>query len=204
MNHRNDTPAEAVAGIVLAAGTSSRMGRNKMLFELDGESLVRGAARRALDGGLSPLVVVLGYESDRARQALRGLPCTIVVNPEYDHGITSSLRVGVASLPASAPAAMVVLADMPFVTADMIRQMIARYDATRPPLVISDYGGVNAPPMLYDRRLFGELTDETAEGCGKRVVRLHRAEAEVLHWPDSALADIDVPDDYARLVAPPP
>jgi molybdenum cofactor cytidylyltransferase len=204
MIHWNDMPAEAVAGIVLAAGTSSRMGRNKMLFELNGESLVRGAARRALDGGLSPLVVVLGYESDRARQALGGLACTIVVNPEYDRGITSSLRVGIASLPPSAPAAMVVLADMPFVTADMIRQMIARYDATRPPLVISDYGGVNAPPMLYDRRLFGELTDETAEGCGKRVVRLHRAEAEVLHWPDSALADIDVPDDFARLAAPPP
>jgi molybdenum cofactor cytidylyltransferase len=189
----------AVAGILLAAGTSSRMGRNKMLVELHGESLLRGAAHRALDGGLTPLCVVLGYESDRAREQLAGLSCTIVINPDYDHGITSSLRAGVASLPPTVRATMVLLADMPFVTADMIRQMIARYQMTWPPLVISDYGGVNAPPMLYDRRLFDELTDRDAEGCGKRVVRAHRAHAAVLLWPESALADIDVPDDYTRL-----
>lgn len=194
-------PADAVAGILLAAGTSSRMGagRNKMLFALHGDTVLRGAARRAIDGGLDPLVVVLGHESDRARPELTGLTCTVVVNPEYDLGIASSLRAGIAALPPAVPAAMILLADMPFVTADMIRQMIARYIAIRPPLVISDYDGVNAPPMLYDRRLFDELTDAQGEGCGKRVVRHHRAEADVLHWPESALADIDVPDDYARL-----
>ena len=57
-------------------------------------------------------------------------------------------------------------------------------------------------PSLYDRRLFGELTDESADGGGKRVVGAHRAEAHVLHWPGSALADIDVPDDFAKLVRP--
>jgi molybdenum cofactor cytidylyltransferase len=191
----------AVAGILLAAGTSSRMGRNKLLFDLHGETLLRSAVRRALGGGLAPLYVVLGHESDRARAELAGLPCTSVVNPDYARGIASSLRAGIAALPSTAQAAMVLLADMPFVTATMIAQMIARYVATRPPLVISDYAGVNAPPMLYDRRLFGELMDPDAEteGAGKRVVTAHRAEAEVLLWPASALADIDVPDDYARL-----
>ena len=69
------TPTEPlrVAGVVLAAGASRRMGRNKMLLELEGEPLVRRAARRALEAGLTPVVVVLGHEADRARAALAGL-----------------------------------------------------------------------------------------------------------------------------------
>ena len=115
-----------VAG-VLAAGTSSRMGRNRMLFELRGETFLRRTARRALDGGLSPLHVVLGYEADRAHQEIADLACTPVIHVDFHLGIASSLRAGIASLPPNVPAAMVLLADMPFVTANMIRHMIARY-----------------------------------------------------------------------------
>jgi molybdenum cofactor cytidylyltransferase len=188
-----------VAGILLAAGTSSRMGSNKLLFELEGESVLRGAARRALAGGLSPLLVVLGHQAERAEQELAGLPCRVVVNPYFEQGINSSLKTGVAALPAEAAAAMVMLADMPFVTPEMIAGLVARYRGTEAPLVISDYEGVNAPPMLYDRSLFGELLAMTGEGCGRQVVKRHRHEAEVLSWPAAALADIDVPEDYARV-----
>lgn len=188
-----------VAGILLAAGTSSRMGSNKLLFELKGESVLRGAARRALAGGLSPLLVVLGHQAERAGQELAGLPCQVVINPDFEQGINSSLKSGVAALPAEAAAAMVMLADMPFVTPEMIAGLIARYRATEAPLVISDYEGVNAPPMLYDRSLFEELLAMTGEGCGRQVVRRHRDEAEVLSWPAAALTDLDVPEDYARV-----
>lgn len=188
-----------VAGILLAAGTSSRMGKNKMLFELNGESVLRGAARRALAGGLSPLVVVLGHEEDRARRELDGLPCQVVVNPDYEQGINSSLKTGVAAVPAEARATLVMLADMLYVSPEMIAGLIARYRSSEAPLVISDYEGVNAPPMLYDRSLFDELLTMTGEGCGRQVVKRHRDEAEVLPWPASALADIDVPEDYARV-----
>lgn len=188
-----------IAGILLAAGMSSRMGSNKLLFELAGESVLRGAARRALAGGLAPLIVVLGHEAERTGRELDGLPCQIVVNPSYEQGVNSSLRAGVAALPAAVQAVMVMLADMPFVTAEMIAGMIARYRSSEAPLVISDYEGVNAPPMLYDRALFGELQTMTGEGCGRQVVKRHRHEAEVVPWPAAALADLDVPDDYARL-----
>jgi molybdenum cofactor cytidylyltransferase len=188
-----------VAGILLAAGTSSRMGSNKLLFELDGASVLRGAAQRALASGLSPLLVVLGHQAERARQELDGLPCQIVVNPSYEQGINSSLRAGVAALPAEVQAVLVMLADMPLVTAEMISRLIARYRSAGASLVISDYEGVNAPPMLYDRTLFGELQIMTGEGCGRQVVKRHQHEAEVLAWPAAALADIDVPEDYARV-----
>jgi molybdenum cofactor cytidylyltransferase len=195
LSARRDT---AIAGILLAAGTSSRMGSNKMLFELGGESVLRGAARRALAGGLAPLVVVLGHQAETARRELDGLPCRIVINPDYEQGINTSLKSGVAAVPAEAGGALVMLADMPYVSAEMIAEMIARYRSSEAPLVISDYEGVNAPPMLYDRSLFTELREMTGEGCGRQVVKRHRSEAEVLPWPATALADLDVPDDYQR------
>ncbi|HYN22861.1 MAG TPA: nucleotidyltransferase family protein [Thermoanaerobaculia bacterium] len=187
-----------IAGILLAAGTSSRMGSNKLFFELNGESVLRGAVRRVLAGGLSPVMVVLGHESDKAWREIEDLPCQWVLNPLYEQGINSSLKAGVMAVPPEPRAAMVLLADMPFVTPEMIAAMIARYRGTEAPLLISDYEGVNAPPMLYDRSLFPELLAMTGEGCGRQVVKSHRGEAEVLSWPAAALADLDVPEDYAK------
>jgi molybdenum cofactor cytidylyltransferase len=190
-----------IAGIVLAAGTSSRMGQNKMLLAFAGETLLRGAARRALAGGLSPLIVVLGAEADRAAAELEGLPCDIVRNRQFQSGMTSSMHAGLAALPTEMEAAIILLADMPLVTADMIREMTHRYHDTGAPLVISRYEGVIAPPTLFDRRLFEELLANSTEGAGKQVVERHRADAEVLDWPAATLSDLDTPEDYARVTA---
>lgn len=187
-----------VAGLLLAAGTSSRMGANKMLLTIDGEPMIRRAARRAAAGGLSPLIVVLGHEAERARAQLVGLDCRVVVHPGYEQGVTTSVHAGLRALPEEAAAVMVVLADMPHVTSEMVEEMIARYRASTAPLVISDYEGVNAPPMLYDRCLVPELLAMHEGGCGKQVVKRHKAEAEVVTWPAAALADVDRPEDYER------
>jgi molybdenum cofactor cytidylyltransferase len=197
-------PAErtgAVAGVVLAAGSSTRMGRNKLLFDLDGEPVVRRAVRQAAAAGLDPVIAVVGYEANLVRRELDGLdpPCVIVVNPDYERGINSSLKTGIAAVPASAVGAVVMLADMPLVTTEMIATLITRYRAGTAPLVISDYDGVNAPPMLYDRVLFEELRVMEGEGCGRQVVRRHQSEAEVVAWPVTALTDLDVPGDYERI-----
>jgi molybdenum cofactor cytidylyltransferase len=188
----------AVAGILLAAGSSRRMGRNKLHLEWEGQSLLRLAATRALAGGLSPLLVVLGHEAERTASLLAGLPHRAVLNERHALGINSSLACGLAAVPATAAAAVVVLGDMPFVTAEMIAALLARYRATAAPLVVSDYDGVNAPPILYDRALFGELMAMTTSGCGKQVLERHRGAAEVLRWPVAALTDLDVLEDYEQ------
>jgi molybdenum cofactor cytidylyltransferase len=187
--------------VLLAAGLSQRMGHNKMLLEVGGESILRRAAGQALGAGLDPLLVVLGHEADRARAELAGLPCRPVVNPDYARGVNASLRAGMAQVPAETDAVVVMLADMPFVTDEMIRTLVQRYRAGTAPLVISDYAGVPAPPMLYDRSLFPELETVEGEGCGRQVVRRHRHEAVAVSWPREALADVDVPEDYERAKA---
>lgn len=194
-------PAERtgpVAGVVLAAGASSRMGTNKLLLRLGGESVVRRSVRRALEAGLEPVVVVLGHEADRVRAELAGLPCSPVVNPAHARGMNTSLGAGLAAVSREAVAAVVALADMPLVTSAMLAELVRRFRASRAPLVVSDYAGTSAPPMLYERALFAELEGLEGDGSGKRAVRRHRAEAVVVSWPASALADLDEPADYER------
>jgi CTP:molybdopterin cytidylyltransferase MocA len=118
-----------------------------------------------------------------------------VVNPDHAEGPGTSVRTGVRQT-TRADALMVVLADMPFVTAGMIATLVERYRATRAPLVVSHYGDVQAPPTLYDRALFDELLAIPGERCAKQVVKRHQARAEVVSWPAAALRDIDLPADY--------
>jgi molybdenum cofactor cytidylyltransferase len=190
---------DSVAGVVLAAGTSSRMGRNKLLLEVAGQSVLRRAVTTARDAGLDPVLVVVGHESDRARAELDGLQCEVVLNPDFQEGIHSSLRTGIAAVPAGCAAAVVLLADMPLVDAGMVRTLVQRYREERPLLVVSDYEGVDAPPILYDRGLFAELRVLEGEGCGKRVVKRHSSEAVRIRWPARALTDLDLPEDVERV-----
>jgi molybdenum cofactor cytidylyltransferase len=189
-----------VAAVVLAAGSSTRMGRNKLLLELDGESVVRRAVRAAVLSGVDRVVVVLGHEEARVRAELIGLPCRTIVNPDHAQGVGTSVQAGVREA-ADAGAVVVVLADMPFVTAGMITALVERYRATGAPVVASHYGDVQAPPTLYDRALFAELLSIPGERCAKQVVRRHEHEAAVVDWPVDALKDIDVPADYEGIRA---
>jgi molybdenum cofactor cytidylyltransferase len=190
---------ERVAGVVLAAGLSSRMGRNKLLLDLAGKSVVRRAAEKALAAELAPVLVVVGHERERVEAELRGLPCLPVVNPDYESGMNSSLRTGIAAVPDDCAGALVLLADMPLVTTNMLRALCDAFAEGDAPLVISTFDEVVAPPILYGRALFPELHALSADACGKRVVKQHRAEALELSWPVAALADLDLPADVERV-----
>ena len=189
---------DSIAGVLLAAGSSSRMrGPNKLLLEFEGESLLRRASRRGMAAGLDPFIVVLGHEADRARGKLAGLAVLPVVNAGYARGVNGSLRTGIAAVPPDAAGAMVLLADMPFVTADMIRTVMEKFRESRVELVVSDYGGVQAPPTLYGRALFEQiLALEDGEGGGKAVVARNLDRASIVTWPPSRLRDLDRVEDW--------
>jgi molybdenum cofactor cytidylyltransferase len=190
-----------VAGVVLAAGSSTRMGRNKLLFDLGGEPVVRRAVRTAQRAGLDPIVVVLGHEAEAVRAALASLPCRFVVNPRHAEGMNSSVSAGFAALPPDVAAGVVVLSDMPLVSAEMIAALVERYRASDALLVFSEYDGVQAPPTLFDRSLFAELAGPEGKGCGKTMRRRHPGREAIVAWPAAALADLDVPEDYERVKA---
>jgi molybdenum cofactor cytidylyltransferase len=190
--------AGRIAGVVLAAGTSSRLRANKLLLRLDSEPLVRRAARRAAEAGLAPVIVVLGHEAKRVAAALGGLAVETIVNPEYRAGMHGSLQTGIGRVPGDCAAAIVLLGDMPLVTAAMIEALAERFRQGTEPLVLSLYGEVQAPPTLYARSLFPALAAAGAGG-GREVVLAHRREAAEIRWPEALLADVDRPEDAARL-----
>jgi molybdenum cofactor cytidylyltransferase len=192
---------ERVAGVVLAAGLSTRMGRNKMLLQLGGRSLVRRAVETALAAQLDPVLTVVGHERERVEAELQGLRCIPVPNPEYAEGMNTSLRAGIRALPPEASGAVVLLGDMPLVGSAMLRALVETFRRARSPLIISTYDGIVAPPILYGRALFDELRALAAEACGKGIVHAHRAEAIELSWPKEALTDLDAPEDLARVRA---
>lgn len=187
--------------MVLAAGASSRLGRNKLLVELAGESLVRRAVRRAAAAGLDPVLAVVGHEADRVEAALAGLPVRTVFNPEHESGQPSSLKAGIAAVPDGAGAAVVALADMPLVTAGRIAALVERYRETGALAVASDYGGVLAPPILYDRALFPELLAMEGPGFAREILARHRGETLALSRPAEDLVDLDDEADLRRLEA---
>jgi len=185
---------------VLAAGASRRMGpgRNKMLLELEGEPLVRRAARRALTAGLSPVVVVLGHEADRARAVLGDLPVDLALNPNFTGPTSTSLHAGLDRLGRDVDAAVVLLGDMVHVSEAALAELVSRARTSDAPLVVSRYGDVTAPPLLFRRLLFGELRAWTGEGCGKAVVQAHQHEALYVDRGPEMLEDVDTPEDFQK------
>jgi len=187
-----------VAGVVLAAGRSSRMGENKLLLPVGGESLVRRAVRAAIEAGLDPVLAVLGHDAGHVRAELAGLACVAVPSPRYALGMNASLDAGIAAVPADASAAVVLLGDMPLVTPAMIGALLERHRASPGAPVSSRYGAVPAPPALYPRALFPELRGGEGDGRGREVLRAHASEVVWVDWPGSALEDVDEPADLER------
>ena len=145
--------------------------------------------------------MVVGHEADLVRAALDGVPCAFATNPDFTGPTSTSLHAGINALPAQVGAAVVMLADMPFVTAGMIHQLAEALRSSGAPLAVSRYDDVLAPPLLFTRQLFPELLAWHGEGCGRQVVMRHRGEAAFLDWPPDALRDIDTPEDLASVTA---
>jgi molybdenum cofactor cytidylyltransferase len=196
-------PAPHVAAaVVLAAGDSTRLGRNKLLLDLGGQAVVRRAVRAAIDAALDPVIVVLGHEEGRVREELAGLPCEVLVNPDHARGAGTSLKAGVARVAATKAEALVLaLADMPLVTAGMLATLVGRWHEAGARLVVSHYGDTQAPPNLFSRSLFHELLTVDDARSARPVIQRHSAEAVVVRWPTDALQDLDVDADYERLLA---
>jgi molybdenum cofactor cytidylyltransferase len=188
-----------VAAIILAAGASTRMGRNKLLLDVGGAPMVRAAAITAISAGLAPVIIVIGNEPEHVRRALHDLPCEFAINPDFTGPTSTSLHAGLNALAPDVTAVVVLLADMVRTSASMLRALTESNASGDAPLGVSRYGEVLAPPLLFRRELWPELLAWHGEGCGKAVVRAHQTEAVIHDWPADALQDVDTPEDYRRV-----
>src|SRR5215212_5346592 len=193
-------PANRVAALILAAGASARMGRPKKLLDWEGRPLVRAAAEVALAARLAPLLVVIGGAQARVAEALAGLPLRMIANRDYAAGQSTSLRAGIAALGQDADAVMVLLGDQPFVTATIVKQLVAEWQASGAAIVAPTYAGQRGNPVLFARAVFPELLAIQGDQGARAVLAADRARIRLVAFDDPRpLADIDTPEDYERL-----
>ena len=186
-----------IAGLVLAAGRSTRMGGpNKLLEEINGRPLVRIVAEQALASRASPVIVVTGHQRERVERALAGLPVTVVHNPDFADGLSTSLKAGIKAVPPDADGAIVTLGDMPQVSAKLIDRLIAAFDPERGALVvIPTIDGKRGNPVLWARRFFSDLLAVEGDiGARHLIAGYAEAVAEVAIEDAAALTDIDTPE----------
>lgn len=175
-----------------------RLGQPKQLLQFEGESLLRRAARTALDSVCRPIVVVLGADAEKMRPELAGLDARVVENADWARGMGTSLRAGLAALePENLDAVVVLLCDQPLLTADVLDALVAAHEATGWPIAASEYGGRRGVPALFARALFPELRAlGEAEGA-RSLLQRHAPEAAPIPFPEG-IQDIDTERDWAQ------
>ncbi|WP_080237703.1 nucleotidyltransferase family protein [Spirosoma rigui] len=190
-----------LATLLLAAGSSSRLGgRPKQLLHQHGTTLVRQMAELALSLDSGPVVVVLGANEELIRQELAGLPLLTPFNPNWTEGLAASLRVGLNALAdESINAFLVLLTDQPYVTADLLRQLINARQTTGRGIIASRYAepahlGV---PALFDRRYIREFLTFTGDVGARKLIRQYPDDCAEVPFPQGSV-DLDTPEDVAR------
>ena len=192
-----------VAGIILAAGASTRMGSLKQLLPVAGTTLVESALDAALESRLDHLVLVLGHRAREIEQALgsvrRDPRWTIVHNPHYREGIASSLVKGVTEIEGSHDHGMILLADMPFIHGRVIDQLFEAYLKSRLPIGAVKLAERPAHPVVFRRDLFPELKTLTGDTGARSLLEKYR-EQTCFVTPEMGYdhRDIDTMEDYRK------
>jgi molybdenum cofactor cytidylyltransferase len=201
-----DRKSGGVAAIILAAGKSTRMGEAKQLLRLGDSTVLGQTIENVRRSRVDEIVLVLGSSAEAIRRQLpisllEGLK--VVINPAYAQGMATSLRAGLSALDAQVDAALIVLADQPFVrpqTLSQIAQLAHQHRSSRAQIVIPSYQGVRGNPVLLDRSVFAEVMALQGDvGC-RAIFSSHTERTLMLEVEDEGiLLDIDSHEDYERL-----
>ncbi len=181
------------SGILLAAGNSSRMGdHNKLLALIDGKPVVRHVAEHALASELNELIVVTGAMACEVGEVLSGLPIRFRHNAAYDEGISSSVKKGIESVSEQSNTALILLGDMPFVSAEDINKLLNHYDVMQDQLIgVSTTLGKQGNPVLWDRAFFEDLLNLRGDIGGKLIIQQNPSVVYTVELGEAARFDLD-------------
>jgi len=202
--HKTPARRPRIAALVLAGGQSRRMGEiNKLLADIGGGAMVRHVVDNVLGSTADPVVVVTGHEADRVRAALAGCRVTFAENPDFADGLSTTLKAGLAALPADVDGAIVCLADMPKVSPAVIDRLIAAFDPVEGrAIVVPTRRGKRGNPVLFARRFFAAMAAVSGDVGARHIIGEHdESVVEVEVDDESVLTDIDTPAALAALTA---
>ena len=196
--------APRIAALVLAAGQSRRMGTlNKLLIEIDGVPMVRRVVEMLRQSKADPIVVVTGHQREKLTAALEGLPVTLVHNPDFAQGLSTSLKAGIAALGDEIDGALVCLGDMPRVSAAEVDRLIGAFNPVESRgIVVPTLNGKRGNPVLWSKRFFAEMSQVAGDVGARHLIGAYpEMVAEVEMVGDGVLTDIDTPQALAKLAA---
>ena len=193
--------APKIAGILLAAGKSTRMGSNKLLTPISGKPMIRVSAEALLASSAGPVLVVTGHERERVEDALKGLDVSFIDNPAFATGLASSLKAGLAAVPKDIDGVVVALGDMPLVAGRHVNRLIAAFNpAEHRTIIVPVHGGERGNPVLWGRQYFQEMLSLEGDRGAKSLMDKHEDHiTEIAMRSDAVLADFDTPQALARL-----
>jgi molybdenum cofactor cytidylyltransferase len=202
----------STAAIILAAGSSSRMGagRHKLLLPLGDRPVLAHVIEATITSQARPIIVVLGHQATQVRTSLAPYTThtaiTLLENPIYSEGMSTSIHTGLRALmnqqDNTLNGALIILGDQPLMTTHIIDTLIAAKQTTQQRIIAPLYAGKRGNPMLFDVSLFPELLNVTGDEGGKRVIERHRQEMATVELGDAvATYDVDTWEAYQQVVA---
>lgn len=193
----------SIAAILLAAGRSRRFGTNKLLGLIAGEPMIARVTRVLIETKpcLRPLVVVTGYQQERLREALADCAVRFVHNPDYEQGLSSSLRAGIESLPTEVSGALVCLGDMPWVTSRHIERLIAAFDpGNGAAICVPVVAGRRGNPTLWAARFFSAMASGEGDVGARHLFSGYASQLREVSFADDApILDVDTPEQFSSV-----
>jgi molybdenum cofactor cytidylyltransferase len=184
--------------ILLAAGSSSRMGHSKQLLIAGNEPLLVRATKTALAAGVDKVVVVLGSEEKKHLAVIKDIPVEFVTNKEWQSGMGSSIKAGVNFFLKNFPSIdqlIIMVCDQPHLSAGHLKKLIQTHEQTGKPIVASGYSGTEGVPVLFERTIFNKLLALQNEQGAKKIIKENYSAVAVVDFPLGEI-DLDTPEEY--------
>lgn len=184
----NERGGFVIATIIPAAGASRRLGSPKQLAIFDGESLLRRSIRRAVEAKLGPVIVVLGYESNRLLQDATDLPCELLTIDDWQEGMSASIRAGITrtAADATADAALVTLVDQWALTTQDLMRLAHAYRSGTASIAAAEYAdGTVGVPAIFARAYFNELLSLTGDIGARHLLRSRGTDITLVGMPNA-------------------
>ncbi|MFB5282524.1 NTP transferase domain-containing protein [Peribacillus sp. Hz7] len=193
-----------IGAVILAAGMSKRMGKPKLLLPLHGTPLFHYVLKASIYHSLDPIVLIAGPYIEEMRKLPHELrQIEVLYNPNYATGMASSLKLGMEAMKGRVDAAIIFLADQPFVPAEVVQTLIKQYKKTRKEgirIVRSAYEGVVGHPILFDAELFSAFDSIDGDQGGKPIIQAHQDRMKIVSFDYSMWGrDIDTPEDLMQM-----
>lgn len=187
-----------VSVILLAAGSSSRMGQSKQLLEIDGKPLLLHSAKAAIASGASNVIVILGANEQPHREIIRELPLNIIVNHYWKSGMGSSIKAGLNYMirkSSETAAVIIMVCDQPALTEHHLQELIREFKGTKSPIIASSYSGTSGVPALFARSFFSNILMLRDEEGAKKLIQQFPEQVRTVNFPEGVF-DLDTSEDY--------